>query len=165
MVELSGAGGVERTSQPIVPPFEGLLVLPPHLQADLQRLLEALEALAQRREGEAQPLRLPLKPGRADTQPGAPARQHVERGDDLREETRLAVDHPGHERVQQHPLRDRGQVPERRVGLEHALLGRTHRTDLPEVVHDGQAGNPAGLGLASEAAAASSPAPVSLRSR
>ena len=114
--------------------------------------LETLEALTERREGEPQPLRLLLKPRRADPQAGAPARQHVERGDDLRQKARLAVDHPGHEGVQQHPLGDRRQVPEGRVGLEHALLGRPHRTDLPEMVHDGQAGDPAGLGLAGETA-------------
>jgi hypothetical protein len=134
-----------------VPPLERTLVLAPHLQADLQGLLETLEALAQRREGEPESLCLLLTPRRADTQPGAPARQHVKGGHDLRQEARVAVDHPGHEGVQQNPFGDRRKVPEGGVGLEHALLGRAHRTDLPEVVHDGQAGNPAGLGLAGEA--------------
>jgi hypothetical protein len=36
-------------------PLESTLILAPHLQADLQCLLETLKALAERREGETQP--------------------------------------------------------------------------------------------------------------
>ena len=45
----------------------------PHLVGDLQRLLQALEALLQRREWDAQPLVLAVEPGGADAQPGASA--------------------------------------------------------------------------------------------
>lgn len=46
---------VERASQSIMAPLESTLILAPHLQADLQCLLETLKALAERREGETQP--------------------------------------------------------------------------------------------------------------
>jgi hypothetical protein len=58
-------------------------VAAPHLQADLQGLLEPLEPLADRGERDAQPARLLLVPGGADAEPGTPAGQHVQRGDGL----------------------------------------------------------------------------------
>ena len=51
----------------------------PHLVGDLERLLEHLEPLAERREREPEAPRLVLVPGRADPEPGAAAGQDVER--------------------------------------------------------------------------------------
>ena len=51
----------------------------PHPVGDLERLLEHLEPLAQRREGEAESAALALVPGGADPEPGAAAGQDVER--------------------------------------------------------------------------------------
>src|SRR5205814_8769909 len=51
----------------------------PHLVGDLERLLELLEPLAERWEREAEAARLDLVPGGADPEPGATARQDVQR--------------------------------------------------------------------------------------
>ncbi len=50
----------------------GAALTVPHAKGDPQGVLELLEPLAERREGEAETLRLGLVPGRADAQPGAP---------------------------------------------------------------------------------------------
>ena len=47
----------------------------------------------------------------------------------------LAVDDRGHPRDQLDARRARGEVPERRVRLEHLVLGRAEVPDLPDVVH------------------------------
>ena len=47
---------VQRPAELVVLAVVRLLVVAPHLQADLQRLLEPLEPLGHRREGEAQPV-------------------------------------------------------------------------------------------------------------
>ena len=69
----------------------------PHLETDLQRLLEPLVAFSHRREGHAEGVVLALVPCGADAELRAPARQHVERRHDLREEAGVAVGHAGDE--------------------------------------------------------------------
>ena len=51
----------------------------PHLVGDAERLLEHLEAVAERREGEAETPRFVLVPRCPDPEPGPSARQDVER--------------------------------------------------------------------------------------
>src|SRR5262245_47132412 len=75
---------------PVEPALAAALALP-HLVGDLERLVVHLEPLAERREREAEPARLLLVPGRADPEPGAAARQHVEGRRGLHPEARVAV--------------------------------------------------------------------------
>ncbi len=126
--------------------LEGPVVVAPHLLADAHGLVEPLEALARRREQQAEAARLLLVPGRADAEPAAPAGDDVERRRALREQPGIAVDDGSHEDVQPHPLRQAGEVSERRVGLEHLVLGRADPADLPEVIHHRQASDARLLG-------------------
>jgi hypothetical protein len=77
--------------------FEGGVVPAPHLQADLQRLFQALEALGQWREEEAEPCSLLLVPGGSDPEHRPAAGEHVEGRDRLRQQAGLAVDDAGDE--------------------------------------------------------------------
>ena len=78
-----GLRGVEEAGRrelfPLMAPLAAASSAP-HLVRHLQRLLEHLEALAERREGEAEGARLFLVPGGPDPEPGAPLGQHVQRG-------------------------------------------------------------------------------------
>ena len=112
------------------------LVPGPHLQADLDGLLELLETLGDRREPDAEAARLFLVPARADPQPRPAAGQHVQGGDGLGQDARVPVDGPGDERAEPGARRVRGQEAQRGVRLQHFVLGRPDRADLEEVVHD-----------------------------
>jgi hypothetical protein len=92
------------------------------LQADLDRLLQPLEALGDRREAEPEPLGLLHVPGRADAEARPALREHVKGRDLLGQQGGLAVDDAGDERVQPHPFGVRGKEGERRVRLEHLVL-------------------------------------------
>jgi hypothetical protein len=48
-------GHAQRLGQLVVPPVEWAVVLVPHLQADLERLLQPLETFADRDHGHSQP--------------------------------------------------------------------------------------------------------------
>ena len=65
---------VQRSLQLVVLAVEGRLIAAPHLQADLQRLLEPLEALGDGRERDAQAARLPprSRPRRCPARHGRP---------------------------------------------------------------------------------------------
>jgi len=129
-------GRVEGAGELVVLAREGALVPAPHLLADQDGFLEALEPLGHRREEQAEAGRLVGVPGRADAEDRAPARQHVERGHRLREQAGLPVDDRGDHRQQLDPVGLGGQPAERGVGLEHLVLGRPDVADLPDVVHD-----------------------------
>jgi hypothetical protein len=128
-------GRVEGPAELVVLPVERLFGIRPHLEADPDRLLELLEALRRRREVEAEAAGFVLVPGRADAEPDAATGEHVQGGDRLGQQRRLAVDDAGDQGVQQGVLGVRDDEPEGRVGLEHLVLGRAHAADLPEVVH------------------------------
>src|ERR1700683_872409 len=103
-------GRVEGAAQPVVLTLIRAVFSAPHLQADLKRLLETLEALGSRREQESEPLRLLFVPSGADTEHRTPARQDVESGDHLGKQAGLAVHDAGDESEQAHTCRLRGQV-------------------------------------------------------
>ncbi len=132
--------GVQRAIELIVRATERSLVAAPHLQADLQGLLKPLEPLSNRRERDAEPLGLLLVPGRADAKPGAAAREHVERADNLRQNARIAVDRTCHEREQIRPGGVRCQVSEGGIRLKHLVVGRPDAPDLEEAGHGGEVG-------------------------
>ncbi len=81
---------------------------------------------------------LTLEPGRPDPAHGPAAGQHVEGGDHLAEQGHVAVGDPRDERPEPGPVRDRRQVAERGVGLQHRVPLPPHLRDLDEVVHHPQ---------------------------
>ena len=80
--------------------------------------------------------RLVLVPGGADAEPGAAARQDVERGRRLDPQPRVAVVDAADHQPETRPFGLGGHEPERRPALEHRVLDRTDAPDLEEVVHD-----------------------------
>src|SRR6059036_1414439 len=109
------------------------LVAAPHLETDLQRLLEAFESLRERRDGDAERARFVLVPGGADPQDRATAGEHVERRDHLREHAGVAIHRSGHHGEDLRPRRVRRDETERGVSLEHLPLGWAEATNLEEV--------------------------------
>ena len=97
---VSGCGELSVSASAVVLPVERPVVVAPHLVHDLQRLLEPLEPLRQRRERHAERQVLALVPGGADAEHGPAAGQHVERGDDLGEQARVPVGDAGDEQLQ-----------------------------------------------------------------
>ena len=101
----------------------------------LERLLEPLEPLRDRIERNSEGEVLTLVPRRADPEHRAPAGEHVERRHDLREQAWVAVGDAGDEQPERHRLRAAGDVAERRVPLEHRVLGACELLHLEVVVH------------------------------
>src|SRR5712692_6172210 len=64
---------IQRTCEVVVPAVEWLFIAAPHLQDDLQRFVQTLEAFFDRWKGDAQAATLVFVPASADAQPGAPA--------------------------------------------------------------------------------------------
>src|SRR5438034_11521940 len=94
-----------------------VVVVAPHLIRDLERFFESFEALLQGRERDTEPEMLAFEPGGADAQPGASAGEHVERGDLLEQDSRVAVRDARDHRPQAEP-RGLARSEERRVGKE-----------------------------------------------
>ena len=107
-----------------------------HRVADLQGLLEHLEAVRERREREPEGPRLPLVPGRPDPEPRSSAREDIEGRRGLHPQAGRAVvdatDHQPEPRVR----RVGRDVAEGRPALEHRVLDLADAADLEEVVHD-----------------------------
>jgi hypothetical protein len=122
------------------------LVALPHLVGDLQGFLQLLETLGGGGEGYAQAAALLLVPAGADAQRGAAAGQHVQGGDDLEQQSRMPVVHPGDLRAEPDFRGDAGQEGERRVTLQHLVLRRADVLDLEEVVHHPQRVEPRVVG-------------------
>src|SRR5216683_8426094 len=129
---------VERPLQLVVHAGEGLLTAPfafPHFQADPQRLLEALESLLDRGEGDAQASALRLVPGGADAEPGPAAREDIEGGDRLGQHAGVPVNGTRDHGAQPGAGAQPGHEGEGSVALQHLVLGRPVAADLPEVIH------------------------------
>jgi hypothetical protein len=84
---------------------------------------------------------LALVPGRADTERRAAAGEHVERGDDLGQQAGVAIGHTGDERAELHRGGARGEEAQRRVRLQHRVLGAAVVLHLEVVVHYRKPGN------------------------
>jgi len=142
-------GKVEWARQLIMFSSEGALVAPlaaPHPQAYLEGLLKPRESLGERREGDTEAARLTLVMAGPDTQPGAAAREHVQRSDRLGQQTGVPKMYARHDGHQPRPARVSGQERQRRIALQlcdfrPARLGR-----LPEVVRHADAIEPNALG-------------------
>ena len=116
-------------------PADRALRLREHRPADLQCVLQPVEALGRAWEVVAVRARLGLVPGGADPQDRPSRRHDVERGDDLRQERRVAIDHARHHRAKRDARRARGHTREHRVGLEHRVARRPDVRDLVVLVH------------------------------
>src|SRR5919112_6339400 len=106
----------------------------PHVQADLDRLLEHLESLGKRWEGKAQTARFLFIPTSADAQHRPAAGEHVERGNHLGEKGRMPEVHPGYQWHEPAPSRMGGDDAERGEALQLRLLRTAHVGTLPEMV-------------------------------
>ena len=78
---------------------------------------------------------LALVPGGSDAEHRPPAREDVERRHDLREQAGIAVADAGDEQAERHRLGRPGDIAERRVALEHRVLGACEGLHLEVVVH------------------------------
>ena len=81
---------------------------------------------------------LALVPRRADAEHCAAAGEDVERGDDLRQQARVAIADAGHEQAEPHLLRQRGEVAKHRVALEYRVLCAREGLQLEVVIHAGE---------------------------
>ena len=133
---LDRLGQAARIRDRVVLTAERHVVPAEHRPADLHRFLEPVETHLVPRVLEPERIVLDVVPGAADAENGPTLRDDVERGDDLRQQPRVAVGHAGDERAELDPLGASGQRPEQRVGLEHRLVRTAERGQLEEVVHD-----------------------------
>ena len=106
-----------------------------HRQDDLQGLAEPVEAVGEGAEVVAQRVVLQLEPPGADAEYRAALADHVQRGDRLREQCRVAVGVAGDERAELDALGRRRERAQGGVGLEHRLVGGAEAGQLIEVVH------------------------------
>ena len=140
---------------------EGGAVIGPELMGDLEGLLEPREALAAFRPRDAEPDGLVLVPAGADPEGQAPAREDVDGGRGLHEQSGRAEHGAPDEGAEPDPRRDAGKEPEGRVGLEHRLLRSAPSGvggELEEMVHHPERLEPGllgGLGDVDEVAAES----------
>src|SRR5215207_6492168 len=128
---------VERTLEPVVLPAKGTLVAAlatPHRQADLDRLLQHLEALLLWRKGDSKTPCLLFVVAGADAEPGASPREHVERGHRLCQDGRVTEMHPRDHRREHGPLRVGGQERQSRIAFRFVGHRATHDRVLPDVV-------------------------------
>ncbi len=130
----------DRLGELVVLALVGAVVVAPHLLADLDGLLKALEPLGERRVRHAERAVLALVPGRADAEHRPAAGQDVERGDDLREQAGVAVGDAGDEQAEPQPLGLRRDEVQHRVALEHRVEGGLEVLHLEAVVHHGEPG-------------------------
>src|SRR5215218_2765600 len=103
---------VERTLYLVVLPVKGTLVAAlatPHPQAELDRLFQHLKALPLWRKGDSKAPCLLFVVAGADAEPGAPPREHVERGHRLCQDGRMTEMHPRDHRREHGTLRVGGQ--------------------------------------------------------
>src|SRR5579859_1101553 len=147
---LDGLWVIQRALKLIVFAIVRRLVVGPHLARNLQCLLQALEALFERWEGDAQALVLLLIPGGADAKVGAALREDIERGGGLDEEAGMAIGHAGDHGAEPDVVGDASGKRQRTPAFEHLVFGGADGTDLKEVVHDPQAIEAGALGAASD---------------
>ena len=95
---------IDRVLHVVVLAIETRAFVAQHADDDLQRLFEFLEPVGEGPELEAERLMLELEPACTDAELGATAGRNVERGDDLREQGRVAVGVAGHQRTEAHVL-------------------------------------------------------------
>src|SRR5215210_868045 len=128
---------VERTLEPVVRSFEGAFIATltaPHPQADLDRLLEYLEALFERREGNSEAARLLFVMAGPDAEPGPPPREHVQGGYRLGQYARVSEVRPRHHGRELDIAGVGGQERQGRIALQFGGLRATHYRVLPNVV-------------------------------
>src|SRR5215203_94107 len=136
---------VERTLEPVVSSLKGALVAPlaaPHPQGYLERFLQHLEPLCERREGDPQPAGLLFVVSGLDVERGGTPGEHVQRGNRLCQDRRVSEVHPRHHRRELGPLCVGGKERQRRVALRFVHLRAAHDGVLPEVVRHADAVEP-----------------------
>jgi hypothetical protein len=108
----------------------------PHPKRDLQRFLEALEALPSRREWHSKSDRFSFVPCRADSKVRSTPGKNIEGGDRFEENPRMAINDSGHKSPKAHATGYGCQETESAVTFEHRFVRFSERLDLEEVIHD-----------------------------
>ena len=109
--------------------------LAPHQRQQAQGVLEQVVAAGDGREVPAVELVLAPEPRRPEPAERPATRQHVERGDDLRQVGHVAVRDAVDQRAEPRRRRGGGEEPERGRALGHVLPLAPDRRDLHDVVH------------------------------
>src|SRR6185312_16674650 len=130
----------------------GLGLARPHLKRDLDEFFQPLEALFHWRERNAQPTMLLLIPGSADPEIGSPAREHVEGGSRLDQQTRVAIGDARHHGAQADALCLACGECERAPAFEHLFLFGANSPNLEEMIHHPQTIKPGVFGAARDIA-------------
>ena len=124
---LHGRRGERGVLQTVVVAAEAHALLPrPQQPDDLQRLLEAVEAVAKRAEVEAVGGMLTLEPARADAEVQPAPGNHVHRGSDLREVRGVAERVAGDHGPESQSRDARGESCEGGPALEAGSIGVSH---------------------------------------
>jgi hypothetical protein len=127
-------GVVDRPFGVVVAAGERGAVVCPHVEGELHDLLETLEALADRGQGDVHRARLLLVVAGTEPEPGPSAGQHVERRHRLYQDARRAEGHRRDHRPEPDLPCMSGEEPERGVGLEHLRVGLAVGLGLQQVV-------------------------------
>ena len=116
---LHGLGHQERVVELVVAPLEGRAILGPQHVHDLAGLVEALEPLAHRVEGDAVGLVLVFLPARTHAADEPAARDDVDVGGHLGEDGGMTIGVPGHDGADAHARGQSREGGEGRPGFQH----------------------------------------------
>ena len=116
----------------------------------MQRFLEPLESLGQRREGHAKAKMLALVPGSTDAEFAATLRKNIECRHDLGEQAGVAVGNAGDQQTQSQALGHASGEAERGITFEHGIVGSTGKFDLEVVIHQRKCADTDGFGSPSK---------------
>ncbi len=122
--------------EPVVSAGEANVIAGEHGPADLNRLLQHVQAHPRTRIVNAETLVLNLIPGAPNAEDGPAPRDDIQRRDDLGQDTGVAIGHAGDQRAELHPPGQRSQRPEQGVRLQHRLVRPAQGRQLEEVIHD-----------------------------
>ena len=139
----------DRVLDPVMLAVVGRAVTRPHALADLQRVLQLLDASASRREFVSVRAVLLRFPSGADAELETSIRHLVDTSDDLREQRGVAVLRRGDEHAETDALRLARESGEERERLEAVAIGNTDRS-TEEVIADPERLDADALGLTRE---------------
>ena len=125
----------KRLDGPVVLAGEAHPLAFDHRQDDLQCLIEFGESFGERAELEAELIVLEFEPAGTDAQHGPPLTDHIQGGDDFRQQRRIAIGVAGDQGAEQYVLSRRRQRAECGIGLQHRLIGGAEHGQLVEVIH------------------------------
>ena len=100
-----------------------------------EKNLEAVEALLERRKGNAEAKVLALEPGCSDSEIGPPAGKHIECRRRFHQHAGIAVGDAEHHLAEIDSRRQRRRIGKRRIDLQHRLMNIAIVGNLKEMIH------------------------------